>query len=71
MLGLDGEKKPHVELVRGIIKVADAPSARLHMQLDTEKITLQSKGVQGIEGLENNPYRASHFKVLSYVLSPH
>ena len=70
MLVLDEEKKPHAVLVRRIIEDAAATSAGLYMQRDTEKTTLQNKGVQGIEGLENNPYRASHFKVLSYVACP-
>ena len=70
MLVLDEEKKPHAGLVRRIIEDAAATSAGLYMQRDTEKTTLQNKGVQGIEGLENNPYRASHFKVLSYVACP-
>lgn len=70
MLVLDEEKKPHAGLVRRIIEDAAATSAGLYMQRDTEKTTLQNKGVQGIEGLENNPYHASHFKVLSYVACP-
>lgn len=70
MLVLGEEKKPHAGLVRRIIEDAAATSAGLYMQRDTEKTTLQNKGVQGIEGLENNPYRASHFKVLSYVACP-
>ena len=70
MLVLDEEKKPHAGLVRRIIEDAAATSAGLYMQRDTEKTTLQNKGVQGIEGLENNPYLASHFKVLSYVACP-
>ena len=59
MLVLDEEKKPHAGLVRRIIEDAAATSAGLYMQRDTEKTTLQNKGVQGIEGLENNPYLAS------------
>ena len=70
MLVLDGEKKPHAVLVRGIIKVADVSNARLHMQLDTGKITLQNKGVQGIERLVIKTHHASHFKVLFYVACP-